>query len=318
LSFRSRLALPIIRRELPGWGRLASALGILDASESGCWSKAPTKTIRGKWHGYEMDLNLADCSERQTWFLGRYHELDSQLLMNACLRPGERVLDIGANIGMLTLHAASRVGATGVVDSFEPNPMCCDRISTALARNRIAQVRLHRIGLSDLAGNLTLSVLGNHLGIGTFAPVDPTCGLKVTSSVNVPVKTGDEALPADDRPIVFVKMDVEGFEVHALRGLRKTLLAHRPIVANELIAQWLERAGSSVAELVELMLSLDYEGFGLGTRRKNLRHELRLIPFTSASIPPQDISDVVWIPRSGELRRRLIQAIDPVVRRDAA
>jgi hypothetical protein len=163
-----------------------------------------------------------------------------------------------------------------------------------------------------VAGQLTLSVLGNHLGMGTFARVEPDCGLKVTSSINVPVKTGDEALPADERPLVFVKMDVEGFEVHALRGLRKTLLTHRPIVANELIAQWLERAGSSVAELVEFMLSLDYEGFGLRTRRKSLRHELRLIPFSNPDIPPSDVSDVVWIPRSGDLRRRLIHAIDPV------
>src|SRR4051812_20096610 len=139
---RALLALPIIRQEIPAWGRVAIALRIFGAAQNERWQGAPWKSVRGKWHGYNMDLNLADWSERQTWFLARYHELDSQLLMNACLRPGERVIDVGGNIGMLSLHAASRVGPGGVVDCFEPNPVCCQRIRTALERNHIAHVRL--------------------------------------------------------------------------------------------------------------------------------------------------------------------------------
>ena len=89
---------------------MAAIFSIFGAEKNGNWDSAPWLSVRGKWHGYEMHLNLADWSERQTWFLARYHELDLQLLMNACLRPGDRVIDVGANIGMLSLHAAWRVG----------------------------------------------------------------------------------------------------------------------------------------------------------------------------------------------------------------
>jgi FkbM family methyltransferase len=306
LGFGSWLALPMIRHELPGWGRIAAALSISGSAGNQRWQGAPWKTVRGKWHGYEIDLNLADWSERQTWFLARYHELNLQLLMNTCLRHGERVIDVGANIGMLSLHAASRVSPTGVVDSFEPNPLCCQRIREVLNRNKIHNVRLHGMGLSDSSGTLTLNILDNHAGMGTFAPVDPGSGLRVTSSINVPVQTGDQALPNDDRPVVFVKIDVEGFEVRALRGLRETLQRYRPIVVTEVIAEWLERAGSSVAELVDLMRGLDYEGFGLGTRRRYLRHQLRLTPFRSPADPPSNVFDVAWVPKTGALRSRLI------------
>jgi len=171
LGMARRIALPLIRQEIPGWGKIAAAFRIMGATDNDQWEGAPWKSVRGKWHGYNMDLNLADWSERQTWFLARYHELDLQLLMNACLRPGDRVIDVGANIGMLSLHASSRVGANGLIESFEPNPECCARIRRVLDRNGIKHVRLHAMGLSDLEETLTLNVLENHLGMATLAPV---------------------------------------------------------------------------------------------------------------------------------------------------
>jgi FkbM family methyltransferase len=264
----------------------------------------PTKSVRGKWHGYWMDLNLSDWSERQTFFLARYHELGAQLLIDRCVRSGDRFVDVGANIGMLTLHAAARVGANGVVDAFEPNPTCYDRVRATLERNHIRHVRPHEVALSDAAGSLTLSVLQNHTGMGTLACVSDRAG--VTSTVNVPVKVADAILLADERPIALVKIDVEGFEVRVLRGMTETLRRFKPIVATEVIAEWLERAGSGVGELIRLMEGLGYRGFGLTTRRRGLHaHSLELVPFPAPGTLPPGIFDVVWIPGDGQWASRL-------------
>jgi len=73
------------------------------------WTDAPWATVRLKSSGFLVPLNLANWSERLTYFLGRYYDLKLQLLMRAILKRGDRVVDIGSNIGMITLHAAALV-----------------------------------------------------------------------------------------------------------------------------------------------------------------------------------------------------------------
>ena len=79
--------------------------------------------------------------------------------MTQLLKPDDRFVDIGANIGMLTLKGASLVGKLGRVDSFEPNPNCCKRIRENLELNKINNVYLHEVGLSDKTDTLKLSII---------------------------------------------------------------------------------------------------------------------------------------------------------------
>src|SRR3954469_12339763 len=102
----ARLAVPYARLELPGWGKVLRAAGVY---RHDCWDGAPTRVIRGKLHGYTMRLSLESWSERQIYFLGRYYKLDTQSFLMACARPGETVVDVGGNIGMMTLLASRLV-----------------------------------------------------------------------------------------------------------------------------------------------------------------------------------------------------------------
>jgi FkbM family methyltransferase len=296
----SLMILPITRREVPGWGKVANLFSVCGAQHDVLWIGSPRKTIRGKWHRYQMELNLTDWSERQTFFLGRYLDLETQLLMNAVLRPGDRFVDVGGNIGMITLHAAALVGAGGQVDTFEPNPACCLRIESALRGNDIRHVRLHRVGLSDQVATATLTLLTNYSGMGTLAPVDDGQKEMITGTVSVPVEVGDSILLRDSRPAAMIKIDVEGFETRALRGMREALSAWRPIVTTEILAEWLRRAGSSVEELFDLMHGLKYRPLELASH--GIRRQLRLRPIGDPQRPP---ANVAWVPDDGAWRDRL-------------
>ena len=122
------------------------------------WAHAPTLEIRGKLHGYRMALDLTDRPDRTGYFLGRFYDLATQLFISECVRPGDTFVDIGANIGMITLLAARLVGPEGTVEAFEPNPDVYRRLSHNVQCNMLNNVSLHAVGLSDKDADLTLRV----------------------------------------------------------------------------------------------------------------------------------------------------------------
>jgi len=275
--------LPYARKELPGWGRLLRFTKVMCSAHDPRWKDAPTVTTRGKNHGYLMRLDLSNWSQRLTYFLGRYYEHGVQKVLDLALTPGARFVDIGANIGMITLHARALVGARGYVDAFEPNPECCALIRTHLAINGIDNVTLHACGLSDQADELLLNLTSDHSGTATLAPVGD-----VKRSIAVKVGVADELL-APQPPVDVIKIDVEGFELRVLNGLTRILENDRPIVITELIEAQLNRAATTVADVSAFLQSRGYAAFGIGCVRRGLQHDLKLYH------GGQGCSDVVWV-----------------------
>ncbi len=308
LSF---LLLPYVRRELPGWGHLLNIAGAGGAKDDHRWVSAPAKTIKGKGHGYWMRLNLSNWSDRASYFLGRYYQIGIQLLLQDALRPGDRAIDVGANVGMVTLCAAALVTDTGKVESFEPNPECVADMKANLAMNGIEHVNVHNVGLSDTTGNMTLTLASSsedpsqHSGAGTLAPIDASGGHRAFKSFEVPVLVGDDVIMQDTKPVNLIKIDVEGFEFHVLQGLTRTLETWHPLVVTEFLERHLLRAGTTKAEILDFMTGLGYEPFGVSVHRHFLEHRLHLIPFEKEA-ESSGFDDVLWLhpsnSRSADLR----------------
>ena len=215
-----------------------------------------------------------------------------QLALDATLNPGDGFVDIGANIGMITLHARSRIGDSGQIDACEPNPECLKKIEDHLRVNKIGNVQVHPCALSDEPGALTLQFTSNHTGTATLAAVKNQGD--VLRTIEVDVKVGDDLL-ASGQPINVIKVDVEGFELHVLRGLDKTIKRSMPHVITELIEAQLKLADTSVAEVAELMFEHGYSPFGINHRRHILRHVLALHPLQrNGSF--DGFTDVLWVP----------------------
>jgi FkbM family methyltransferase len=287
------LILPYTRAELPGWRIPLKLTGGLVPIADTRWQNAPRVTIRGKNHGYLMELELSDWAERCTFFLGRYYEMGVQRVLDAILMPGDRFVDIGANIGMITLHAHSLIGSTGRIDCFEPNPECVERLRRHLQINNIRNVAIHTCALSDQVGNLNLNLSSEHSGTATLTEVG-----EVKRTLPVKVCVGDDLLIEGPR-INVMKVDVEGYEMKVLTGLERTLKKSKPIIITELIDSHLDRAGSSVADVTKLLGILGYAPMGIGSARKGVRHRLTLSSSLNAC------NDAVWIhaddPRSAHL-----------------
>lgn len=273
-----KVPLPLLRflasRELPFKDALLRRAG---AWRHEPWRDARPRSCRGRWHGYRMTLDLRDYHQRAAYLFGRLLDVPVQLAIRDGLRPGDVFVDVGANIGVLMLLGARRVGPRGAVIALEPNPDVFRRLEAHVRDNGLGHVRLRRSALGDSAGVRTLSVppTGN-TGAGTLGVLPPRHGGYVLASYEVEVEVGDEALAgAPDAPM-FIKIDVEGHEPHVLRGLTRTIEARRPAVLIEINPAALAGHGCTPADVLGPMIARGYRPFHPGARWGRLRRRWSL------------------------------------------
>jgi FkbM family methyltransferase len=165
-----------------------------------------------------------------------------QQVYAAILAVGDRVFDIGANAGDVSLLAASLVGAAGEVTAFEPvwtmYAYLCRRIQQdAPPRAAILPVNL---GISDSEGTANINVPADIFGLGSLAPAEAwgriNDGKSIKSYTCRFVSVDSFIESSGIAPPVFVKIDVEGAELAVLRSMPKLLATHKPTILAELFA----------------------------------------------------------------------------------
>ncbi len=124
------------------------------------------------------------------------------------------ILDVGANAGLFT-HLVWSLRPDAEFIAFEPLPRMSQKISGWKTRTK-ANLTLHQLGVSD------------HSGIATFYASeddDPTASLRPDGpksiKLEIPVVTLDSIVPR--RPILLIKVDVEGCECEVLAGAKQTV-----------------------------------------------------------------------------------------------
>lgn len=173
------------------------------------------------------------------------------------LRPGDYAVDIGAHDGLHTLPMAHKVAPSGHVHAFEPLPACQVRLQDKLAGSPLsALVSLYPYALSDVAGPSSFVVALDDLpqsGLRERMYDKPTRLFRA----HVAVTTLDGfGLPLPS--LRFVKIDVEGAELHALRGAEALLRAHRPLIAFEFGERSFEGYGTTRKAMFEFLQGLGY------------------------------------------------------------
>jgi len=170
------------------------------------------------------------------------------------------VFDIGAHAGQFTKLFA-RMAPQGRVFAFEPSAYARSILKPALAWNRIRNVEIVPMGLSDADGELALRTpIKRHGGMGFgLAHFGDEAADRPVMEQTVRLTTLDGFMRAQAlRRLDFIKADVEGWEAHVLRGGGATLAAHKPALFLEVVEASLARAGSSPAEIWERLVPLGY------------------------------------------------------------
>ena len=202
-------------------------------------------------------IDLRDRIIAKRLYLGVAWERDLQELLAAMSLRGGVCLDIGANIGIHSLTMSELVGPAGRVYAFEPERRNFALLEANLKLNRVTNVTAAATALGDSVGTCRLAVSPNNFGDHRVA--SSTEGL----GGDVPITTVDAAMATvPDGAVRFVKVDVQGYEHHILRGMRATLERNPDLIlALEVFPQALRAAGSSAQEVMERLRDLGMVGW---------------------------------------------------------
>lgn len=167
-------------------------------------------------------LNISEPAE-----IHLLNERLTQRIAAKAIEAGDTVLDLGANVGFHTKAFSQFVGPSGRVHAFEPNPELWPLFSS------LANVRLWPFAVGDRLSVERFILPIGHDQVGSLVDARDFMGdvlVKVLTVAQVPV---DYLTEATENPISFVKIDVERYELQALKGMVLTLTRHKPIIVFE-------------------------------------------------------------------------------------
>ncbi len=182
-------------------------------------------------------------------------EKKQMLQLLELLRPNDVLYDIGASVGAWSIPAAMKL-SKGTVVSFEPDPENLQRLKKNFELNGLRNYQLMEVAIGDRETELELFTSGAYGASPSLKPVN-----KISTAIKVPVKTIDDLLQEDaiPKPTV-VKIDIEGAEMMALRGMQKLLLSeHRPrSIVLEVHPLFLPSFDTDMTEVFALLINAGY------------------------------------------------------------
>jgi FkbM family methyltransferase len=226
----------------------------------------PYRLFKGKSSICKFDGNLkikADLEEwiqQQIYFFGIWDEQGIKFLKNS-LKEGDVFFDIGANIGCYSLVAAKQTGPKGEVHSFEPVSKVFYKLQNNVSLNGFQNIKLNQNAVFEKSGILELFVSSNENGgMSSMFHHDTESGqIEKANAITI-----DEYVNTlNIQKIDFIKIDIEGAEIFALKGMKNTLRRFKPIILMELSDDILNTAQVDENEILSLLSDLNYEMRGI-------------------------------------------------------
>lgn len=205
--------------------------------------------------GNKMILNLNDLGISRELALYGVHERNSTAYVKRIIKPGMRILEIGANIGYYAMIEARLAGENGHLYAFEPSPFNFDLLKRNLALNNFKNYDIYLSAVGGERGRAKFYV-DSRSNLSGFIK---RAGVEYADAIDVEIVTLDDFLK--DKKIDFIRMDVEGYEREILKGaenaFRNGILPEYFFI--EIHSELLHKKNSSAAEIISFLNGFGYE-----------------------------------------------------------
>ena len=192
--------------------------------------------------------------------------------LHSLVKPGDTVIDLGANMGYYTKYFSDLVGSTGMVYSIEPIPRTMRILEYVVRKLGLSNVDVINCAVSDAKGRVTMEIPLFENGEENIFEAKIVSGAPDArfERVEVESRTIDSLVAEIRNRVAFIKCDIEGHELQGLKGAARVLGEVKP---GWLIEIWgnPDEAGSKASETFAVFRRAGYEAFwfdGTAMRRR--------------------------------------------------
>jgi FkbM family methyltransferase len=157
------------------------------------------------------------------------------------------IIDVGANYGFISLALSTNLSKDSIVFSFEPHPQLVEAFKKSILKNNIKNIHLENVAVGDLRNRISLNLMGQTSNI-----LDT--GIEVVEKIEIDQIFLDDYFLSNQIKPDFVKIDVDGYELNVLKGMKNTIAKYLPILVVE---------SNGNHEIIDFLKQYDYDLFDL-------------------------------------------------------
>lgn len=170
---------------------------------------------------------------------------NSLLLLNKFSISSPTIIDVGANYGFISLALCSNLSSGSTIFSFEPHPQLVSAFNKSINKNNFKNIHLENVAIGDVQKKISLNLLGQTSNI-----LDT--GTDVVDRIEIEqIALDNYFLEKKIRPD-YIKIDVDGYELNILQGLKNTIENFLPIIVVE---------SNDNQEIIDFLKKYDYDLF---------------------------------------------------------
>lgn len=227
----------------------------------------PYNTIKSLLLGSPLEHYARSVATKLGSSKSSQYDRETIAVIKRVLRHDSNAVDIGCHRGAI-LWEILRRAPKGMHEAFEPIPGLCTYL-----RHVFPSVQVHNVALSHCAGEATFHHVKNRPGLSGFRRNESRTSADTVEVITVRTMRLDDILPAN-RPIDFIKIDVEGAEMEVLQGAIETIRRHRPVIVFEFGLGGADQYGTEPNTLYQLLV--EQCGLRVSLMNRWLKGELAL------------------------------------------
>lgn len=207
-----------------------------------------------------LRLKLDEDVLYQWWYAINYSSFDVIKLMERYLSPGSTMMDVGANIGFVSLNAARIVGSGGRVVAVDPQKQVLERLNENIALNNFTNITVVPCALSAEPGAAVFNA-ATDAGLSRLDNLNQNhYGMNLMEKYQVQKTTLDCLVDAHFDGVApdVIKIDVEGHEYQVLKGAARTLAQKKSVVIMEINQGALRQNDVSLRDILSFVQPLGY------------------------------------------------------------